>query len=142
MLINPLNAELNPICHLLALLGAHHILHVSRIRLTVNENIHKIDGIRGRNVVSSLELPTLPQHTSLQPRNSYKIEESRRETCHSATLPITNVTFGHPGLSALFLCNKLVSRFLSSKTWSWSLGYQRTTLVHIHMLHRHKHNKV
>jgi len=26
---NPLNAELNPICHLLALLGAHHILHVS-----------------------------------------------------------------------------------------------------------------
>jgi hypothetical protein len=32
--INPLNAELNPICHLLALLGAHHILHVSRIRVT------------------------------------------------------------------------------------------------------------
>ena len=31
--INPLNAELNPICHLLALLGAHHILHVSRVRV-------------------------------------------------------------------------------------------------------------
>jgi hypothetical protein len=31
--INPLNAELNPICHLLALLGAHRILHVSRIRV-------------------------------------------------------------------------------------------------------------
>jgi hypothetical protein len=31
--INPLNAELNPICHLLALLGAHPILHVSRIRV-------------------------------------------------------------------------------------------------------------
>ena len=31
---NPLNAELNPICHLLALLGAHQILHVSRIRVT------------------------------------------------------------------------------------------------------------
>ena len=30
---NPLNAELNPICHLLALLAAHHILHVSRIRV-------------------------------------------------------------------------------------------------------------
>ena len=30
---NPLNAELNPICHLLALLGAHHILHVSRIKV-------------------------------------------------------------------------------------------------------------
>jgi hypothetical protein len=31
--INPLNAELNPICHLLALLEAHHILHVGRIRV-------------------------------------------------------------------------------------------------------------
>jgi len=30
---NPLNAKLNPICHLLALLGAHHILHVSGIRV-------------------------------------------------------------------------------------------------------------
>ena len=29
-LFNPLNAELNPICYLLALL-AHHFLHVSRI---------------------------------------------------------------------------------------------------------------
>jgi hypothetical protein len=31
--INPFNAELNPICPLLALFGAHHILHVSRIRV-------------------------------------------------------------------------------------------------------------
>jgi len=31
--ISPLNDQLNPICHLLALLGAHHILHVSRIRV-------------------------------------------------------------------------------------------------------------
>jgi len=31
--LNPLNAELNPICHLLALLGAHLIFHVSRIRV-------------------------------------------------------------------------------------------------------------
>ena len=30
---NPLNDELNTICHLLALFGAHHILHVSRIRV-------------------------------------------------------------------------------------------------------------
>jgi hypothetical protein len=33
--LNPLNAKLNPICHLLALLGAHHILHVSRIRVNI-----------------------------------------------------------------------------------------------------------
>ena len=32
---NPLNAELNPIRNLLALVGAHHIVHVSRIRVKV-----------------------------------------------------------------------------------------------------------
>jgi len=31
--LNPLNPELNPICYLLALLGAHHFFHVSRIRV-------------------------------------------------------------------------------------------------------------
>ena len=36
-LINPLNAELNHICHLLALVGARHIVHVSRIRVKLVE---------------------------------------------------------------------------------------------------------
>jgi hypothetical protein len=31
--ISPLNAELNPICYLLVLLGAQHFLHVSRVRV-------------------------------------------------------------------------------------------------------------
>jgi len=31
--LNSSNVQLNPIYHLLALLGAHHILHVSRIRV-------------------------------------------------------------------------------------------------------------
>jgi len=30
---NALKAELNPICYLLALLGDHHFLHVSKIRV-------------------------------------------------------------------------------------------------------------
>jgi hypothetical protein len=29
-MVNPLNAQFNPICHLPALLGAHHIFHISR----------------------------------------------------------------------------------------------------------------
>jgi hypothetical protein len=32
-IVNPLKPELNPICYLLVLLGAHHFLHVSRIRV-------------------------------------------------------------------------------------------------------------
>ena len=36
--INSLNAELNPIRHLLALVGARHIVHVSRIRVKGKQN--------------------------------------------------------------------------------------------------------
>jgi len=39
---NPLNTELNPISHLLALLGDRHIVHVGRIRVNncnTNEDI-------------------------------------------------------------------------------------------------------
>ena len=34
-MFNPLNAELEPIRHLLALVGVRHIVHVSRIRVNV-----------------------------------------------------------------------------------------------------------
>ena len=39
-IINPLNAELNPVRHLLALEGARHIVHVSRIR--VNDQLQDL----------------------------------------------------------------------------------------------------
>ena len=48
--LNPLNAELNPICYLLALLGAHHFLHVSRIRvksLTLRLLMSYMQGVTG-----------------------------------------------------------------------------------------------
>ena len=42
-LLNPLNAELNPIRHLLALVGDRHIVHVSRIRVNpLNDELTSI----------------------------------------------------------------------------------------------------
>ena len=41
--VNPLHAELNPICHLLTLLGAHHIFHVSRIRVKLHMDDCKLN---------------------------------------------------------------------------------------------------
>jgi len=38
--VNPLNAELNPIYHLLALLGAHPIFHVSGLRVNSKKKLH------------------------------------------------------------------------------------------------------
>jgi hypothetical protein len=41
-MIIPLNAELNPACHLLASWGDHHILHVSRIRVMKVTNMMQL----------------------------------------------------------------------------------------------------
>jgi hypothetical protein len=40
-MFNPLDAELNPICHMLALLGAHRIFHVSVLRVKKFRGIHR-----------------------------------------------------------------------------------------------------
>jgi hypothetical protein len=37
---NPLNAELNPIRHLMVLLRAHPILYISRIRVNISSHLH------------------------------------------------------------------------------------------------------
>jgi len=64
LVFNPLNAELNLICHLLALLGVHHFLHVSRIRV---------------NVLAGSSLPVIDMFVSMYQkwhawrRNSYKL---------------------------------------------------------------------
>jgi len=42
---NPLNTELNPICNLLAFLGAHHILYVSRISVKFQWLLYVTPGI-------------------------------------------------------------------------------------------------
>ena len=49
---NPLNTELNPICHLLVLLGAHHILHVSRIRVKEIQRIRRNQDLVIHSIIS------------------------------------------------------------------------------------------
>jgi len=44
--INPLNAELNPICHLLAILGTHHIFHFSRVRVKHGRETQVCEAVR------------------------------------------------------------------------------------------------
>jgi len=41
--INTLNADLNPICHLVALLGAHHFLHLSGIRVNAAFDLYVVN---------------------------------------------------------------------------------------------------
>jgi len=70
--INALNAKLNPICHLLALLGAHHILHISRIRVKPTiSNISQESHFK--EVTSYVSLVLILQITFLQKKFCFRI---------------------------------------------------------------------
>jgi len=67
--LNPLNAELNSLCHLLALLGAHQIIHVSRARVKPRVIIsvnNEPTNLSVRNAASPVENTSLnEQNTTL-----------------------------------------------------------------------------
>jgi hypothetical protein len=58
-LLNPLNTKLNPICHLLALLGAHLIFYVSRIRGNLLKPTGHVMYQHQFNIQQLYALPTL-----------------------------------------------------------------------------------
>ena len=82
LVINPLNAELNPICHLLALLGAHHILHVSRIRVNplnnklnslnaeLNPTCHLLALLGAHHILHVSRIRVNPLNNKLNPLNA------------------------------------------------------------------------
>jgi len=61
--INPLKPELNPICYLLALLGAHHFLHVSRIRVKLLTFRRLMSYIYGAPILDVSRSHTTTQHS-------------------------------------------------------------------------------
>ena len=61
--INPLNPELNPICYLLALLGAHHFLHVRRIRVKLLTRRRLMSYIYGAPILDVSRSHTTTQHS-------------------------------------------------------------------------------
>jgi len=60
---NPLKPELNPICYLLALLGAHHFLHVSRIRVKILTLRRLMSYIYGAPILDVSRSHTTTQHS-------------------------------------------------------------------------------
>ena len=63
LMFNPLNPELNPICYLLALLGAHHFLHVSRIRVKPLTLRRLMSYIYGAPILDVSRSHTTTQHS-------------------------------------------------------------------------------
>ena len=61
--INPLKPELNPICYLLALLGAYHFFHVSRIRVKLLTFRLLMSYIYGAPILDVSRSHTTTQHS-------------------------------------------------------------------------------
>ena len=61
--LNPLKPELNPICYLLALLGGHHFLHVSRIRVKLLTLRLLMSYIYGAPILDVSRSHTTTQHS-------------------------------------------------------------------------------
>ena len=62
-LLKHLNPELNPICYLLALLGAHHFLHFSRIRVKLLTFRLLMSYIYGAPILDVSRSHTTTQHS-------------------------------------------------------------------------------
>jgi len=60
---NTLNPELNPICYLMALLGTHHFLHVSRIRVKSLNFRRLMSYIYGTPILDVSRSHTTTQHS-------------------------------------------------------------------------------
>ena len=60
---NPLKPELYPICYLLALLGAHHFLHVGRIRVKLLTFRLLVSYVYGAPILDVSRSHTTTQHS-------------------------------------------------------------------------------
>ena len=78
--INPLNAELNPICQFLSLLRSHHIPHVSRIRLKMYNWLMTFSEIIATWSVAHMHLT----HTNFWGRIACNIEAEYKCSNHSS----------------------------------------------------------
>ena len=74
----PLNAKLHPICHLPTLVAAHHILHVSRIRVTLIQTPHSL--LVDRNKRN-------PRYFILYNRKNYNKHRTREKLEHATLVP-------------------------------------------------------
>jgi len=99
-LINPLNAELNPICYLLTLLP-HHFLHVSRIR------------------VKSLTLRLLMSYIYI-----YDISSLRVNLMWALFFRIQIILGAESGGS-----QELLWKFRAPMTWHHSMGHKGPVLI-------------
>jgi hypothetical protein len=138
---NPLNAQLNPICHLLALLGTHHILHVSRIRVNWARGQLYAIFLQGVSFIMPSEQGSSRGMSSVAARFVYNktvvIWVTNKETAFTCCLPVETATptcIFWLQCSLSFLSNSItrISSLLLSFFLKECLGYIPLTHETVH----------
>jgi hypothetical protein len=91
--VNPSNAELNPFCHLLALLGAHPILHVSRIRVNIRLLLTTFKIAAGNIFFGSQIREAQSKHAVNCTSNCYGLSEQAGSDQWQLSVKITSLYF-------------------------------------------------
>jgi hypothetical protein len=76
---NPLKAELNPICHLVALLGPQLIFHISRIRVNCDNTV-VINNLQNTVISKDFQIDTV-SHISVCIHNKLCILKQIKFSC-------------------------------------------------------------
>ena len=116
ILVNPLNAELNPICHMLALLAAQHILHVSRIRVKKLETRGSRSNARRLLSLGPIEGQSVQKytsHTRTTQRRHTPRDSSRQSRHFGKSIP----EFGETHSSVLRCERRPVSASIMSRSY-------------------------
>jgi len=133
--INPLNAELNPICHLLALLGAHHILHVSRIRVK-HDSLAFTSNMQGTLLLHVQYLGhtwlSNPMHSSM--RKNRQDHMGAPGSCNTADGYAKNASPGPAGKELLLWNLRFAKFYRVSNIWIYEV-YQTKVMTTQDVMH-------
>ena len=132
---NPLNAELDPIRHLLALAGAHHIVHVSRIRVNDVTSTYPFPQIVQDNIWHTWW--SIPSYCSLKNKNNTRhlrmqVHKSSKNLGTSSKFWMSGRQ--HEASSTMRTHEQYVTaqNLVTEATWCQGYGHQNLTIIGIY----------
>ena len=124
--INSLNAEFNPVCHLPALLWAHPILHVSRIRFKVHVRETDCKVVKGLLNISRI-IPGFPPPPNLGidfllPQQSSSIKNSNLNWTTISLAPTVRYCYVRTSLFShiyTLFSFRFLTQLIEGWCWPW-----------------------
>jgi len=123
--VNSLHAELNPICHLLVLCGAHHILHVSRV------GVNRLCAHFTRFLQATIPLLFRKRAARTYQRLSHSVPSTELWKNHHSRFPNASHLQTH------LMTVRSIDRIFGTRSSSWSVCLSPLGVWHLTGLQEH-----